>query len=246
MKILLSNDDGYYASGIQALIDELEKNHDIYVAAPAINHSAGSSALSVRKDIKIDEEKKNHYVIDGTPADCVHIALTCLIKEDIDIVVSGINLGANLGDDVIYSGTVAAALEGRHLKMSPIAISLASQVNIDINQAAVLSSSLLEDIVTNKQISSNTLLNINIPDLTPKNDKSIFELYDYTRLGKRGLPLPATQINNKNLYKIGAAGSPIDDGIGTDFFAINNGKVSITPILYDLTNMEILSKIKIP
>ena len=245
MKILLSNDDGYYASGIQALIHELEKNHDIYVAAPAINHSAGSSALSVRKDIKIDEVKKNQYVIDGTPADCVHIALTCLIKEDIDIVVSGINLGANLGDDVIYSGTVAAALEGRHLKMSPIAISLASQVNIDINQAAVLSSSLLEDIVTNKQISSNTLLNINIPDLAPKDDQGIFELYEYTRLGKRGLPLPATQINNKNLYKIGAAGIPIDDGIGTDFFTINNGKVSITPILYDLTNMELLSKLKI-
>ena len=245
MKILLSNDDGYYASGIQALIDELEKNHDIYVAAPAINHSAGSSALSVRKDIKIDEVKKNHYVIDGTPADCVHIALTCLIKEDIDIVVSGINLGANLGDDVIYSGTVAAALEGRHLKMSPIAISLTSQVNIDINQAAVLSSNLLEDIITNKQISSNTLLNINIPDLAPKDDKGIFELYEYTRLGKRGLPLPATQINNKNLYKIGAAGIPIDDGIGTDFFTINNGKVSITPILYDLTNIELLSKLKI-
>ena len=245
MKILLSNDDGYYASGIQALIDELEKNHDIYVAAPAINHSAGSSALSVRKDIKIDEVKKNHYVIEGTPADCVHIALTCLIKEDIDIVVSGINLGANLGDDVIYSGTVAAALEGRHLKMSPIAISLTSQVNIDINQAAVLSSCLLENIITNKQISSNTLLNINIPDLAPKNDNGIFELYEYTRLGKRGLPLPATKINNKNLYKIGAAGIPIDDGIGTDFFTINNGKVSITPILYDLTNMELLSKLKI-
>ena len=111
MKILLSNDDGYHASGIQALIIELEKKHDIYVAAPAINCSAGSSALSVRKDIKIDNIKENHYVIDGTPADCVHIALTCLIKDDIDIVVSGINIGANLGDDVIYSGTVAAALE---------------------------------------------------------------------------------------------------------------------------------------
>ena len=244
MKILLSNDDGYYASGIQALIVELEKNHDIYVAAPAINHSAGSSALSVRKDINVDEVKKNHYVIDGTPADCVHIGLTCLIKEDIDIVISGINLGANLGDDVIYSGTVAAALEGRHLKMSPIAISLTAQENIDINEAAILSSRLIENIISNKEISMNALLNINIPDFALKNFINILEVSDFTRLGKRGLPLPAKQIDNKNIYKIGAAGIPIDDGIGTDFFAVNSGKISITPILYDLTDVEMLNKIK--
>ena len=96
MKILLSNDDGYYASGIQSLIKELEKNHEVFVAAPSVNHSAGSSALSVRKEIKVDNVKKNHYVIDGTPADCIHIALTCIIEETIDIVVSGINHGANL------------------------------------------------------------------------------------------------------------------------------------------------------
>jgi len=244
MKILLSNDDGYYASGIQALINELEKKHDIYVAAPATNHSAGSSALSVRKDINVDEVKKNHYVIDGTPADCVHIGLTCLIKEDIDIVISGINLGANLGDDVIYSGTVAAALEGRHLKMSPIAISLTAQENIDINEAAILSSRLIENIISNKEISMNALLNINIPDFALKNFINILEVSDFTRLGKRGLPLPAKQIDNKNIYKIGAAGIPIDDGIGTDFFAVNSGKISITPILYDLTDVEMLNKIK--
>ena len=244
MKILLSNDDGYYASGIQALINELEKNHDIYVAAPATNHSAGSSALSVRKDIKVDEVKKNHYVIDGTPADCVHIGLTCLIKEEIDIVVSGINLGANLGDDVIYSGTVAAALEGRHLKMSPIAISLTSQENIDINEAAILSSSLIENIISNNEIAKNTLLNINIPDFALKNFLNVLEVSDFTRLGKRGLPVPATQIDNKNIYKIGAAGIPIDDGIGTDFFVVNNGRISITPILYDLTDVNMLNKIK--
>ena len=246
MKILLSNDDGYYASGIQALITVLEKNHDIYVAAPAINHSAGSSALSVRKDIKIDNVKKNHYVIDGTPADCVHIALTCLIKEDIDIVVSGINLGANLGDDVIYSGTVAAALEGRHLEMSPIAISLNSQENIDIAQAALISSVLIENIILNKKISKNTLLNINIPDSIIKVEElTILESFEYTRLGKRGLPLPAKQIDSKDLYKIEAAGIPIDDGPGTDFFAINKGMISITPVLYDLTDKDTLKKINI-
>ena len=145
MKILLSNDDGYYAVGIQELIKQLEKNHEVYVAAPSKNHSAGSSALTVRRDIKVNNVMKNHYAIDGTPADCVHIALTCLIKDKIDLVVSGINLGANLGDDVIYSGTVAAALEGRHLEMSPIAISLVSHDNISITNAAILSSKIIHD-----------------------------------------------------------------------------------------------------
>jgi len=239
MKILLSNDDGYYASGIQALIDELEKDHEIYVAAPSVNHSAGSSALSVRKDIKIDNVKKNHYVIDGTPADCVHIALTCLIEEKIDIVISGINHGANLGDDVIYSGTVAAALEGRHLKMSPIAISLVSQNNISINQAAKISSKLINDIIINKVISQNTLLNINIPDSNTEEP-----VLEFTRLGKRGEPVSASKNSDNNFYKIGAAGAPIDSVLGTDFFAISQNRVSISPIDYDLTNKEILEKLK--
>ena len=171
MKILLSNDDGYFASGIQALIKELEKKHDVYVAAPAVNHSAGSSALSVRRNIKVDNIQKNHYVIDGTPADSVHIALSCLIKDKVDMVVAGINLGANLGDDVIYSGTVAAALEGRHLEMSPIAISLVSHEIITLPEAAKISADLVERIILKKDISQGTLLNINIPDCHQKNSQ---------------------------------------------------------------------------
>jgi len=238
MKILMSNDDGYYSSGIQSLCSVLENNHEVYVAAPLINHSAGSSALSVRKDIKIENIKMNHYIIDGTPADCVHIALTCIINCDIDLVVSGINLGANLGDDVIYSGTVAAALEGRHLKMSPIAISLVGQENTSIQKVSELSSKLIESISTNKIISQKTLVNINIPD----SDVSILDL-EYTRLGKRGNPLPATNIKNTDLYKIGAAGPPKDNVIGTDFYAISNNKISVSPILYDLTDNVALNKI---
>ena len=188
MKILLSNDDGYYAVGIQELIKQLEKNHEIYVAAPSKNHSAGSSALTVRRDIKVNNVMKNHYAIDGTPADCVHIALTCLIKDKIDLVVSGINLGANLGDDVIYSGTVAAALEGRHLEMSPIAISLVSHDNISITNAAILSSKIIHEITNNQKISEKTLLNVNIPDHDTNNIT-----YQFTRLGTRGLPLAATK-----------------------------------------------------
>ena len=239
MKILLSNDDGYYASGIQSLIKELEKNHEVFVAAPSVNHSAGSSALSVRKEIKVDNVKKNHYVIDGTPADCIHIALTCIIEETIDIVVSGINHGANLGDDVIYSGTVAAALEGRHLEMSPIAISLVSQNNITINQAAIISKNCINEIINNKIISKNTLLNINIPDT---NDEK--PLIEFTRLGKRGEPVPATKNRENDFYNIGAAGKPLDDKPGTDFYAITQNKVSISPIDYDLTNKEILVKLE--
>ncbi len=241
MKILLSNDDGYYSSGIQSLINELSTTHDIFVAAPFTNQSAGSSALSVRKDIFVENVLKNHYIIDGTPADCVHIALTCLIKEEIDIVVSGINLGANLGDDVIYSGTVAAALEGRHLKMSPIAISLVSSIYMDIKRSAIVSKEIINQIVNNKIIYKNTLLNVNIPD-TPKHlDASKIE---YTRLGVRDLPLPASKILKKDgYYRIGGAGAPKDNGKKTDFFAIENNKISITPILYDLTNNNLLEKI---
>ena len=239
MKILLSNDDGYYADGIQALYLELSKKHEIYVAAPLKNHSAGSSALSVRKDINVDNIKDNHYVIDGTPADCVHIALTCLIKEKIDIVISGINMGANLGDDVIYSGTVAAALEGRHLEYSPIAVSLTSTKNINLKKAAVISADIFGEIMSNDKISKNTLLNINIPDT-----KDITKNYMFTRLGKRGEPVPAKKINNKNLYNIGAAGKPKDKDPGTDFYSIEKNIISISPINYDLTSQKILNELK--
>ena len=240
MKILLSNDDGYYAVGIQELIKQLEKDHEIYVAAPSKNHSAGSSALTVRRDIKVNNVKKNHYVIDGTPADCVHIALTCLIKDTIDLVVSGINLGANLGDDVIYSGTVAAALEGRHLRMSPIAISLVSHDNITVTNAAILSSKIIYEIMHNSKISENTLLNVNIPDHDTKNIA-----YEFTRLGTRGLPLPASETKAKDHYRIGAAGPAVDSSEDTDFFSIKDNKISITPLTYDLTNKDLLNKIKL-
>ena len=239
MKILLSNDDGYHAIGIQELIKQLEKEHDIYVAAPSENHSAGSSALSVRKDIKINNIKKNHYIIDGTPSDCVHIALTCLIKDKIDMVVSGINLGANLGDDVIYSGTVAAALEGRHLEMSPIAISLVSHDKLSMSKAAIESSKIITEIIYKEEISKKTLLNINIPDYESENLS-----FEFTRLGKRGIPFPASNIKD-DLYKIGAAGPPEDDSEGTDFYCINQNKISITPLTYDLTNIEVLKKLNI-
>ena len=239
MKILLSNDDGYYADGIQVLIKELSIKHEIFVAAPLENNSAGSSALSTRKDINVDNVKKNHYVIDGTPADCVHIALTCLIKEKIDIVVSGINMGANLGDDVIYSGTVAAALEGRHLEFSPIAISLITKDVSYLKNAAQSSSYLFEKIIENKIINKKTLLNINIPDYESENLS-----FEFTRLGKRGIPLPASNIKD-DLYKIGAAGPPEDDSQGTDFYCINQNKISITPLTYDLTNIKVLEKLNI-
>ena len=238
MKILLSNDDGYYSDGIQALIRELSIKHEIYVAAPLENNSAGSSALSTRKDIKVDNVEKNHYVIDGTPADCVHIALTCLIKEKIDIVVSGINMGANLGDDVIYSGTVAAALEGRHLEFSPIAISLITKGTTNLKNAAQASSYIFEEIIKNKTINKKTLLNINIPD-----SNNLIKNFEYTRLGRRGIPVPAKKIKDKNFYNIGAAGDPEEKGEGTDFFTTNNNIISITPITYDLTNSIILKKL---
>ena len=153
--------------------------------------------------------------------------------------MSGINLGANLGDDVIYSGTVAAALEGRHLEMSPIAISLVSHDKLSMSKAAIESSKIIQEIICKEEISKKTLLNINIPDYESENLS-----FEFTRLGKRGIPLPASNIKG-DFYKIGAAGPPEDDSEGTDFYCINKNKISITPLTYDLTNIEILKKLKI-
>ncbi len=241
MKILLSNDDGYNSEGIGELKKALKTKHDVYVSAPYENMSASSSSLSVKNDIEVNKIKENEYVIHGTPADSVHIALTTLIKEDIDIVISGINKGPNLGDDVIYSGTVAAAIEGRHLKFCPIAISLVGRSYKNFSEAANISLYLLEKILNTNKILGSSIININIPENINK-DKVEWE---YTRLGKRGLPKSAKLLSaKKNMYNIGSAGNPEDNDIGTDFYAVRNNKISVTPMSLDLTDYKILDDIK--
>ncbi len=229
--ILVSNDDGYKTSGLQALVAELSQISDVTVVAPLENRSASSSSLSVDKLIKVTEVDKRTFSVDGTPADCVHIALTSLLNIEPDIVVSGINNGANLGDDVIYSGTVGAAIEGRFLKNPAIAVSITNGSPIDYAPAAKLASSLVK-ILQSSTITSKFILNVNVPNLKKEDIKGIL----ITKLGARQRPMPAildSKNNRDSYYKIGSAGHPQDTQDETDFNAIANGFVSVTPIYFN-------------
>ena len=235
MKILVSNDDGYQAAGIKSLINELKKISDVIVVAPDRNRSGSSSSLTLDKAVKVSKLNNNFYYINGTPTDCVHIALTGLIDFIPDFVVSGINHGPNMGDDTIYSGTVAAAMEGYLLNIPSFAISMGNDNPKNFNTAAKVTVDLIN--LYNKKKLSPTLLNINIPDL-PYNDLKGMEI---TRLGKRHAAEPAIKGEEKDgetFFHIGAAGKPNDSGPGTDFNSVKNNMVSITPIHGDLTDHQ--------
>jgi 5'-nucleotidase len=229
--ILVSNDDGYKTSGLQALVAELSQISDVTVVAPLENRSASSSSLSVDKLIRVTKVDKSTFSVDGTPADCVHIALTALLGIEPDIVVSGINNGANLGDDIIYSGTVGAAIEGRFLKNPAIAVSIAGDNPIDYAPAAKLAASLVK-ILRSMSISSKFILNVNVPNLKKEDIRGIL----ITKLGVREKPMPAvldSQNGRDFFYKIGAAGDAQTTYDDTDFNAIASGFVSVTPIHFN-------------
>ena len=231
MKILISNDDGIEAQGIKTLIEYLSKDHEVVVVAPSENKSASSSSLTLNhplKPIKIDD---NIYSIDATPSDCVHLALCGFLEDDIDLVVTGINFGPNLGDDVIYSGTVAGAIEGRFLGLPSVAISLASWEGKHFESAGRVVQQVINKIHTS-QLSHDTVLNVNVPDV-PYEDIQGFQT---TRLGKRHMSEESMQDkDNPALYWIGENGKEADNGVGTDFHAIANNYVSVTPLQIDLT-----------
>jgi len=231
MRILVSNDDGYQAEGIKKLTQALSEIAEVIVVAPNENKSAASSSLTIGKPlmpVKIDE---NIFAIDATPSDCVHLALCGFLKESIDLVVTGINLGANLGDDVIYSGTVAGAIEGRFLGLPSIAISLASWKCKHFETAAIIAKRLVEKI-EKAPLSHNTIINVNVPDVPIEQIKGIKS----TRLGNRHMSEPSIQDqNDPSLYWIGENGPEADNGEGTDFYAVNNNFVSVTPLQIDLT-----------
>ena len=241
MKILISNDDGYNAAGLEALVKELSKVAELVVVAPDRNRSGSSSSLTLNQAVKVTKVNDSFYYIDGTPTDCVHIALTGLINFIPDLVVSGINHGPNMGDDTIYSGTVAAALEGYLLNIPSFAISMGNDNPKNFKTAAKVTLDLIK--LYNKKGLSPTLLNINVPDISYDNLKGI----EITKLGKRHEAKPAIKDevkNNETFFWIGAAGEPKDAGPGTDFNAINNDKVSITPIQADLTDHQNTQNIK--
>ena len=235
MKILISNDDGYQAVGIQTLINELKKIADLIVVAPDRNRSGSSSSLTLDKAVKVTKVNNSFFYIDGTPTDCVHIALSGLINFIPDLVISGINHGPNMGDDTIYSGTVAAAMEGYLLNIPSFAISMGTNDPKNFTTAARVTVDLIK-LYNNKKIEP-TLLNINVPDIPYDSLKGI----EITRLGKRHAAEAAAkgeENNTETSYWIGAAGEPNDGGPGTDFNAIKNKMISITPIHADLTDYQ--------
>ena len=231
MRILISNDDGYKADGIIQLAKSLNDIAEVIVVAPSKNKSAASSSLTIGKPLKPIQIEKNVYAIDATPSDCVHLALCGFIKESIDLVVTGINFGANLGDDVIYSGTVAGAIEGRFLGLPSIALSLASWECNHFETAGNIAKILVNQI-DKAPLSKNTIINVNVPDIPMTEILGIKN----TRLGSRHKSAPSIQDSKDlSLYWIGENGKEADNIEGTDFHAVTNNYVSVTPLQIDLT-----------
>ena len=246
MKILVSNDDGYLATGINALTNALEQVADVTVVAPDRNRSAASNSLTLARPLRVSSYGDQRFKVDGTPSDCVHLAVTGLLDEEPDLVVSGINHGANLGDDVIYSGTVAAAMEGRFLGLPTIAVSLVGKTLVGaqlthFDTAARIALELVQKI-ERAGLAPDTVLNVNVPDLAYEDLTGLRA----TRLGFRHKSeqiLKETDPYGRPIYWVGPAGAGQDAGEGTDFHAIEQGAVSVTPLKVDLTRYEAVSGI---
>ncbi|HIG91436.1 MAG: 5'/3'-nucleotidase SurE [Methylococcales bacterium] len=238
MKILLSNDDGYFAKGLLVLAAALKERADITIVAPDKNRSAASNSLTLELPLRASEIEPNFYKVDGTPTDCVHLAITGLIETEPDMVIAGINHGANMGDDVLYSGTLAAATEGRFLGFPAIAISLASNEPQYFETAAEVAVYLLRRI-QEKPLAQDVVLNVNVPDIPVAELKG----YQVTRLGQRHKSEPVIKSQDprgRPIYWVGPPGLARDDGFGTDFDAVRNNYVSITPLQLDLTRYELM------
>ncbi|XQA74527.1 5'/3'-nucleotidase SurE [Xanthomonas sacchari] len=244
MRVLVSNDDGVDAPGIRMLAEQLRgAGHEVTVVAPDRDRSGASNSLTL--DLPIRLKRIDHYTcsVAGTPTDCVHLALTGMLEFDPDIVVSGINNSANLGDDVIYSGTVSAAMEGRFLGLPAVAVSLVSH-NHDPMHFQTAARAAVEIVAQLKAdpLPADTILNVNVPDLPWQEIKG----FEVTRLGNRHRSepcLPQTDPRGGTVYWIGPAGREQDAGPGTDFHAVRTGFISITPIQVDLTRYQALEKV---
>ncbi len=244
MRVLVSNDDGVDAPGIKMLADELRgAGHEVTVVAPDRDRSGASNSLTL--DLPIRLKRIDHYTcsVAGTPTDCVHLALTGMLEYEPDIVVSGINNAANLGDDVIYSGTVSAAMEGRFLGFPAVAVSLVTRNHEAKNfQSAARAAVEIVARLKADPLPADTILNVNVPDL-PWSDIRGFEV---TRLGNRHRAegcIAQTDPRGGTVYWIGPAGTEQDAGPGTDFHAVRTGHISITPIQVDLTRYQALEKV---
>jgi len=235
MRILLSNDDGYFAPGLEHLAAALASHAELTVVAPERDRSGASNSLTLDRPLSVRRAPNGFLFVNGTPTDCVHLAVTGLLNELPDMVISGINLGANMGDDTIYSGTVAAATEGFLLGVPSVAISLASKTAAHFETAAGVALELLER--HNREPAGTWLLNVNVPDVKRTQVRG----YRITRLGRRHKAEDVVRMQSprgETVYWVGAAGAAADAGEGTDFHAVENRYVSVTPFQIDLTNRE--------
>lgn len=234
MRILLSNDDGYFAPGLALLAATLAaQGHDITVVAPERDRSGASNSLTLDRPLMARQTPSGVYYVNGTPTDCVHLAVTGLLPELPDMVISGINHGANMGDDTIYSGTVAAATEGFLLGLPAIAISLVTAGGDHFATAAQVAVDLVRRFEA-RPFPEPVLLNVNVPDVPPEALTGV----EVTRLGRRHKAQDVVRtVNPRNqvMYWVGAAGAAQDAGPGTDFYAVAASRVSITPLQIDLT-----------
>ena len=233
MRILLSNDDGYQAPGLKALAEALATVAEVVVVAPDRDRSGASNSLTLETPIRAYTMDNGFIRVEGTPTDCVHLAITGLLDQEPDMVVAGINAGANMGDDVIYSGTVAAATEGRFLGFPAMAVSMSSHTPEHYETGAQIALQLVERL-KNKPLAPESILNVNVPDLPLAEIKDM----QITRLGHRHKAEPVVKEldpRGRPIYWVGPAGPAQDAGPGTDFFALRNACVSITPLQVDLT-----------
>lgn len=241
MKILVSNDDGYLATGINVLAAALAEIADVVVVAPDRNRSAASNSLTLDDPLRVSKVGENRYSVNGTPSDCVHLALTGFLDEEPDLVVSGINHGANLGDDVIYSGTVAAATEGRFLGFPTIAVSLVGPAFRHFDTAGRVARELVERLGRDL-LPADFILNVNVPDRPYAELTGIVE----ARLGYRHKSEPvvrSTDPHGRTIYWVGPAGESQEIGPGTDFYEIGRGAVAVTPLKVDLTRHDALPRL---
>ncbi len=241
MHFLLSNDDGYQAPGLEILAAAIAGLGEVTVVAPDRDRSGASNSLTLDTPLTVKTAANGFRYVNGTPTDCVHLAVTGLLNKQPDMVISGINSGPNLGDDVLYSGTVAAAMEGRFLGRPAVAVSLAARDPAHYDVAAQLMVRLLESMLTQK-LQPDLLLNINIPDL----DYDELGEWEVTRLGKRHKSEASVKMRDpkgREVFWIGPVGPGNDAGPGTDFHAVRNGNISVTPLQFDLTRYDALEEV---
>lgn len=233
MRILVSNDDGYFSPGIEALVRRLQAFAEVTVVAPERDRSAASNSLTLDRPLSVRRAANGFFYVNGTPTDCVHVAVTGLLDQRPDLVVSGINDGANMGEDTLYSGTVAAATEGFLLGLPAIAFSLVEKGHRHLEDAAVVAGELVQRFAP-RLIGQPMLLNVNLPNLPA----AAIGAPEVTRLGRRHVSEPVIRSSNprgETVYWIGRSGGAREAGPGTDFHAIEQGRVSITPLDVDLT-----------